>query len=69
MWADAAGASRGLGVVVYAFGKWWYTYAYTPQHIMVQLLERRDQQIGFQEMLAMVMGIAFPNGTNIISRW
>ena len=57
MWADAACLSRGLGVVLYAQERWWYTTTKTPEKLIRDLLPRKDNQINFQEMLAMVIGL------------
>ena len=51
-WTDASGASRCLSAVVYASGRWYYTYMTVPDEIWSLFLPRNDEQIGMQEFLA-----------------
>ena len=57
LWTDAAGASRGLAAVLYIEGQFYYCATSTPAHVWEQLIPRWDNQIGFQEMLAVVLGL------------
>ena len=54
-WSDASGVSRKLCGIGRVDDKYYYTESVVPQHIWDQLLETGDHQIGFQEMLAVVM--------------
>ena len=54
-WTDAECESNGLGRVVHCQGKLWFTAVTTPLHILEQLLHREDNQIGYLEMLAVVL--------------
>jgi hypothetical protein len=62
MWTDASGESRTLGVVaaVKVEGAWSYAYTYlrVPDEIWELLLDREDKQIGYQEFLAVALGMA-----------
>eukprot|EP00971_Amphidinium_carterae_P331919 6465766-Amphidinium_carterae.1 len=57
MWTDAAGESRWLAAVVYAGGKYYWTRMLTPDVTWNMLLPRMDNQIGFQEFLAVLLGL------------
>ena len=54
-WHDAAGASRWVAAVVRANGSYLWTRIQTPQHVWDQLRPREDSQIGFQELLGVVL--------------
>ena len=54
-WHDAAGASRWVAGVVRVEGRFLWTRIKTPQHIWDQLEPRKDSQIGFQELLGLVL--------------
>ena len=61
-WTDASGADRWIAAVLECKGQWLYTRMQTPQIVWAQLLERRDNQIGLQELLAIVLALGtFPN--------
>ena len=59
-WSDAAGASRVLAVFLYdeRNGAWLYTAAEIPERIWQQLADRRDHQIGYQEIAAPWLALA-----------
>ena len=57
MWTDAAGASKGLAAVLWFEGRFYFTAAKTPDHVWTQFIPRGDNQIGCQEMLAVVLGL------------
>ena len=63
LWSDAAGESRWLAAIACVpEGQsrtpiWMWTRMRVPQEIWSQLLERGDHQIGFQEFLAVILGI------------
>ena len=60
-WHDAAGASRWVAAVVRWNGQYLWTRIKTPQHVWAQLAPRDDSQIGFQELLGIVLIIGtFP---------
>ena len=54
-WSDAAGASRWIAAVAYCQSSWYWTHVKTPDTIWNQLLQREDNQIGFQEMLSVIL--------------
>jgi hypothetical protein len=54
-WADAAGASRWVAAVIRVNNSFYWTRIQTPQHIWDQLAPRDDSQIGFQELLGVVL--------------
>jgi len=54
-WHDAAGASRWVAAVVRTESGYLWTRVQTPQHVWDQLVERSDCQIGFQELLGVVL--------------
>lgn len=54
-WHDAAGASRWVAAVVRFESGYLWTRTRTPQHVWEQLTERSDSQIGFQELLGVVL--------------
>ena len=54
-WSDAAGESRWVAAVVFFQGRWFWTRIMTPDAMWSQLLERGDNQIGFQEMLGVLL--------------
>ena len=54
-WQDAAGASRWVAAVVRTDGGYQWTRMQTPLHIWDQLSVRSDSQIGFQELLGVVL--------------
>ncbi len=56
-YTDAAGSTRWLAAVVHCNGTWYWTRIRTPQAVWDQLLERGDNQIGLQELLAAVLAI------------
>lgn len=60
MWTDASGASRTLAAVVAVMSEsgvnWFWTRMVVPFCIWEQLLDRHDDQIGFQEFLAFALG-------------
>lgn len=61
-WTDASGDIRGLGAVLACNGSLWYTSLVAPEQIMEQLMPRDNQQIGFLEMLAiLLLGATFPD--------
>ena len=54
-WSDAAGASRWVAAVVHVGGQFWWTRCQTSDAIWNQLLDRGDHQIGFQELLGILL--------------
>ena len=54
-WHDAAGASRWVAAVVRSDSGYFWTRIQTPQHVWEQLSVRADSQIGFQELLGVVL--------------
>jgi hypothetical protein len=56
-WSDAAGASTWVAAVVRWEGRFLWTRIQTPQNILNQLTAREDSQIGFQELLGVVLVI------------
>ena len=57
MYTDAAGESRGLGVVLLGAGRPLMVATVTSQTLWGQLLPRDDHQVGIQELLAVVLGV------------
>ena len=61
-WQDAAGLSRWVAAVVRTDGGFLWTRVQTPPHIWDQLSARSDAQIGFQELLGVVLVLGtFPH--------
>ena len=61
-WSDAAGASTWIAAVVRWKGTFFWTRVKTPRHILQQLTPREDSQIGFQELLGLVLVLGtFPD--------
>ena len=60
MWTDAAGRSRIIAAVLMCWidgaRSYFWTSMEVPQLIWDQLLDRGDEQIGYQEFLAVVLG-------------
>ena len=54
-WHDAAGVSRWVAAVVRHEGVYLWTRIRTPDHVWQQLQHRDDSQIGFQELLGIVL--------------
>ena len=54
-WTDASGKQRLISAVVLIDNIFWYTFAYVNDKVWNQLQVRRDNQIGVQEMLAVVL--------------
>jgi len=54
-WHDAAGESRWVAAVIRVGEDFLWTRIKTPQHLWVQLAPRADHQIGFQELLGLVL--------------
>ena len=54
-WSDAAGASTWVAAVVRWEGSYLWTRVKTPQTVLSQLVAREDSQIGFQELLGLVL--------------
>ena len=54
-WSDAAGATRWVAAVLEAGGQYFWTRMQTPDFVWGQLLDRGDSQIGFQEMLGLLL--------------
>ena len=54
-WTDAAGVSRWLAAVLFIDGRFHFVRCITPDCVWVQLLDRGDNQIGAQEMLAVLL--------------
>ena len=54
-WTDASGKLRLISAVVLIDNIFWYTFAYVNDKVWNQLQVRRDNQIGVQEMLAVVL--------------
>ena len=54
-WTDASGKQRLISAVVLIDNIFWYTFAYVSDKVWNQLQVRRDNQIGVQEMLAVVL--------------
>ena len=58
MWSDAAGASRWLAAFcLLPDQRWYWTRLLLPDSIWNQLLDRSDHQIGYQEFLAVILGL------------
>ena len=61
VWTDAAGKSRWIAAVrlclIGAKAVWSYTAMVLPQHIWDQLLNRRDNQIAYQEFVAILLAV------------
>ena len=53
-WSDAAGASRWVAAVVQVGGRFWWSRLQTPASVWNLLLDRGDNQIGFQELLGVL---------------
>jgi len=56
-WTDAAGRSRCIAAVARLNGAYFYTHMRVPDEIWDSLLDRNDEQIGFQEALAVFLFI------------
>ena len=56
-WQDAAGESRWVAAVTCLEGSYFWTRVQTPQWLWDQLLPRGDAQIGFQELLGVVLAL------------
>ena len=54
-WTDASGKQRLISAVVLIDNIFWYTFAYVSDKVWNQLQVRRDNQIGVQEMLAVLL--------------
>ena len=54
-WSDAAGATRWVAAIVSVHGQYFWTRLKTPEAIWEQLLDRGDFQIGFQELLGLLL--------------
>lgn len=54
-WSDAAGATRWVAAVVCVGGSFWWTRVQTPPKVWDLLLDRGDHQIGFQELLGVLL--------------
>ena len=54
-WHDAAGASRWVAAVLRVKDVFPWSRIRTPQHLWQQLAPRDDEQIGFQELLGLVL--------------
>ena len=56
-WQDAAGASRWVAAVICVQGKYYWTRLKTPEELWKQLQPRDDDQIGFQELLGVLLAL------------
>ena len=54
-WSDAAGASRWVAAVASVNGEYFWTRMQTPDVVWKLLLDRGDNQIGFQELLGLLL--------------
>ena len=54
-WVDASGEGRWIAAVMFCDGRWFWTRMKTPQALWDQLLPRGDHQIGFQELLSVLL--------------
>ena len=57
-WSDAAGASQWVAAVLQVGPLWYWTRIQTPDWLWQQLLTREDHQIGFQELLGVLLAMA-----------
>jgi len=54
-WHDAAGSTRWVAAILRVGDSYLWTRIRTPQHLWDQLTPREDSQIGFQELLGIVL--------------
>lgn len=54
-WSDAAGESTWVAAVICVTGTFFWTRLQTPPEILKLLLDRGDHQIGFQELLGIIL--------------
>ena len=54
-WSDAAGESTWVAAVICVAGNFFWTRLQTPSEILKLLLDRGDHQIGFQELLGIIL--------------
>ena len=54
-WSDAAGATKWVAAIASVQGQYFWTRLKTPDDVWEQLLDRGDFQIGFQELLGLLL--------------
>ena len=56
MWSDASGESRRLAALVQIRDEFFYTALTVPSVVWDSLIPREDNQIGLQELMAVLLG-------------